>query len=552
MKRIPRIALFIAGIAVTIGKLQIALSRYFDPDEFSHLQWAYTIFQGKLPYKDFFYGYTPLFQWILAPWFFLPEGSYFMPLFRVIMFLFTGIITILLYDITKKIVHNKTLALFAPLTYLLFPIILDKTIEIRPDTPMLLFFLLAVWLLQNKKPRVLLSGLSFGISLLFLPKIFYAIIPLLYLTWSYRKKITDIWMFCCGTALAGMAFLLYFLITGTLSNAYEAIVTGSMTLFFGLHYSVFEVLKPWPLVYLAGGGGLPWVVSTGIWIIGLLGAGTFALKNKRMGLFLLLFIGSGSLYLIVNPFTMTQYLMPIAAIASIGVPLFFSMLSELFPQHKQDVLNIVYILIPLLLLLSFSMQYRERINKTSWNEQRQVLDVVHTVIPKNEPVYDMIGSFMYRQTSFPYMSVAYAIFIDTFNPFHTTLTQSLINTQTKYIILDQKGYVFWKPKQEDLTFILNNYVLSPWFKVYVPGVSFSCTTGVCTQYNVKNEPITQTTTINLPIHGSYELITAPTNQTVTINGVPMKHGDIQQLSTTMYEFTVSPLLRSFTLRWHNL
>ena len=41
--------------------------RYWDQDEFEHLQFAWLIGQGEIPYRDFFEHHTPLLQFALAP-----------------------------------------------------------------------------------------------------------------------------------------------------------------------------------------------------------------------------------------------------------------------------------------------------------------------------------------------------------------------------------------------------------------------------------------------------------------------------------------------------
>ena len=55
--------LFLASLC--FGWLSIV--RTFDPDEFQHLQFAWLIGQGIVPYRDIFEHHTPLYPYLLAP-----------------------------------------------------------------------------------------------------------------------------------------------------------------------------------------------------------------------------------------------------------------------------------------------------------------------------------------------------------------------------------------------------------------------------------------------------------------------------------------------------
>jgi 4-amino-4-deoxy-L-arabinose transferase-like glycosyltransferase len=50
-----------------LGLAALVFRRHFDPDEFEHLQFAWMLDQGLVPYRDFFEHHTPLFHLLLQP-----------------------------------------------------------------------------------------------------------------------------------------------------------------------------------------------------------------------------------------------------------------------------------------------------------------------------------------------------------------------------------------------------------------------------------------------------------------------------------------------------
>jgi len=56
----------VALLAYVVGLLSLLTVRYFDPDEFEHVQFSWMISQGLVPYKDFFESHTPLTHFLLS------------------------------------------------------------------------------------------------------------------------------------------------------------------------------------------------------------------------------------------------------------------------------------------------------------------------------------------------------------------------------------------------------------------------------------------------------------------------------------------------------
>jgi hypothetical protein len=137
--------------------------RGLDPDEFEHLHAAWAVSSGQLPYVDFWDNLGPLLYYLLAPithW--LPEG--YLPLFagRLVCATFSLAALVVVWRIAQR--WGGSRAGFVATALLLgSPVFLRKATEIRPDAPMILFIMLAVfaltWNRPKAPPRDLLSGL---------------------------------------------------------------------------------------------------------------------------------------------------------------------------------------------------------------------------------------------------------------------------------------------------------------------------------------------------------------------------------------------------------
>ena len=56
--------LLIAGTCAV--RMPLLRTRTFDPDEFQHLHAAWLVYQGGVPYRDFFEHHMPGIQYLLA------------------------------------------------------------------------------------------------------------------------------------------------------------------------------------------------------------------------------------------------------------------------------------------------------------------------------------------------------------------------------------------------------------------------------------------------------------------------------------------------------
>jgi 4-amino-4-deoxy-L-arabinose transferase-like glycosyltransferase len=127
--------------------------RVFDPDELEHTHAAWSVFKGMLPYKDFFEHHTPWYYFGLSPffrWFAVDqsfESARHFLLFGRVVSLLLGALSVVLVIRVGRLVADRPVALLAGLLVATQPIFVQKTLEIRPDVPALLFFLSALWFL---------------------------------------------------------------------------------------------------------------------------------------------------------------------------------------------------------------------------------------------------------------------------------------------------------------------------------------------------------------------------------------------------------------------
>ncbi len=166
MKRLPekpeaaggmmRIGVFLLVLLAFLLRIPLSRLRFFDPDEFEHLHFAWAISAGQLPYRDFFEHHLPLYHYLLQPlfWFSRAEAG---TLIRARLFMLPFVLGIffLTYRLGVRL-YNRVSAFLAVFLLSFMVMFLDKTIEIRPDTTAVFFWLLSLLLLtrgwENGRP----------------------------------------------------------------------------------------------------------------------------------------------------------------------------------------------------------------------------------------------------------------------------------------------------------------------------------------------------------------------------------------------------------------
>jgi len=151
--------LLVATVAVLIARIPVMAVRFFDQDELEHAHAAWSVFRGLLPYRDFFEHHTPWYYYALAPFFRLfavdqsfASASHFLSFARGLSLALTALSAVLVYRIGRiarigSLGANRRAGLLAALFLVGLPVVIQKTLEIRPDVPALPFFLAGLWFL---------------------------------------------------------------------------------------------------------------------------------------------------------------------------------------------------------------------------------------------------------------------------------------------------------------------------------------------------------------------------------------------------------------------
>ncbi len=146
-------ALLLVIAALLLARIPVLAVRAFDPDEFEHAHAAWSVFRGLLPYRDFFEHHTPWYYFTLAPLFrwFAVDQSFdaarrFLLCGRLVSLAMTAVSLGFVF-LVGRLSSGRRAGLLAAVFVAAQPVLIRKTIEIRPDVPAFLFFAAALWFL---------------------------------------------------------------------------------------------------------------------------------------------------------------------------------------------------------------------------------------------------------------------------------------------------------------------------------------------------------------------------------------------------------------------
>lgn len=555
--------LLIILVILLILKLHLSFTRQFDPDEFAYLHWTYLITEGKLPYKDFFFIISPTFLQFLSPLFLISQSPAIALVGRLVIFFLYLTTLAVLYLLTKKFTKHTLSAMLAMIIFITFPMTFDKTIELRPDILMTLLFFLGILILpppgDTKKQffRLLASGILWSLSFLVLFKIIFAVPAILFLLLRQKKKIIA-WRYLGAASigacipLLGLFFYLSFhglipeFFTGVTTHAYISTVGSTV-------FSPIATLSPWPLIYVKTGGiSFPWIINTLLWICFLPSLLWFIYRLRHIGLWLLILTAGAGIFIFLFPKPYVQYFIIPTYIASMTLSYGFVTFLTWIQKRTHTIIWSTVMLGLLIGALSYSF-FLQIQSRESWQfqneEQLEVLRDILKITTSHEPVYDMVGSYIYRPDSYYICCIpSYREFVKNVQEPMLPLQESLIQTQTKFLVLDQKGYVFWTPEPADLSFILSHYLPSAYKKIYSLGSTFRCENGSCIQYTLNEKPTSNTThLIDIVIPETYRITITPPTQTITVENKIYHHNEKILLKKGIYPFITSDNISSFTI-----
>lgn len=236
-------ALFLAGVALCLRVPEI-WRRVFDPDEFEHFHAAFCLWSGMVPYRDFFEHHPPLFWLVLQPLFFLGENPFVILVAgRLLMCL--GLLGILFvtFDLAK-VISGKFVGTISVVFLGCTTMFVTKSIEIRPDIPEVLLWLISVRFVlsgcQRKRDTLFFwAGLFSGLSGLCSQKVILGVFGLIGAliargVWepapgARRRLFRSIVIFSCGFLLPfSVTICVLFFLDGAGSFLYRCFVFNAL------------------------------------------------------------------------------------------------------------------------------------------------------------------------------------------------------------------------------------------------------------------------------------------------------------------------------------
>lgn len=463
--------LIAACLLVLLLRFKLGQVRYFDPDEFMYLNWAYHLLSGKLPYRDFMMFTGPVYIYILAPLFFffhatepILAGRSFAWIVSVVL---AGILTLAFWK-----AHKSWLGLFSGLTFLLLPMPSDKLLEIRPDPIALLLFLIGLikyYMLkqQYKTEYAYFMGFFFALSLLTLQKMFLLVVIttvfLLVAVDKSKLKRALTGYFLGLSTIFGLFVLMSLLSRSLWVTLYSMTTLATETVaqvarFNQLPLDFFFIGNP--AYYGENGQSLGLFVNNSIWLLSTILSVSFLLIavvtrkkywiDRSLPANLLLVSIAG--YVWISPLKFSQYLLP----AAIFIAWFWAEGMLLFWKICQRSVALVVIFSLVFFAITATMTYafwKVNTPKLSWTntDTLQKIDAILERIPKNEYVMDLEGRTIY----YPYPYYACCLALGEFDSIllrqHPPLRDALKSTKTKYIyqaeiprisVLDPKDLLF--------------------------------------------------------------------------------------------------------------
>ncbi|MBI3577104.1 hypothetical protein HY086_03660 [Candidatus Gottesmanbacteria bacterium] len=442
-------------------RLDIGNHRYFDPDEFMYLNWAYHVAHGSVPYRDFMMFATPLYVYFLTPLYLFWHGIDPIRVARIVSWIISlalaGSVGLAFWT------HKKSwLALVAAALVLFLPMPSDKLLEIRPDNLSLLFFMAGLAVFGSP----VTMGILFGLSLLTLQKT----VLLVAVATVFLLKRKTLVPYAVGLVIPLGLFLLWAIATGSPQT-----VLYSVTKLAQEHINQVARFNQLPLnfyflpnaIYYGAPGLSPGLIANHLlWILAVISALALTLKlfvkrNQRAlvsALPALLFFTAMIQYIWLSPLKFPQYLLSAAIFVAwlcadlINNILHSKRMSNSVPAGSLFVFLFFGAGVAAWVFWQVNQPKRFWTNDGTYQKITRILDR----IPTTDYVFDLEGRTIY----FPYPYYACCLALGQFDSIlfhqHPTIRDSLKATKTKYIYQAEIARIAALP-QKDADFIFANY-----------------------------------------------------------------------------------------------
>ena len=389
-KLLWRVNLFFALLYVLY-----AFTKSLTIDEIEHIQSAWLIAQGEIPYRDFFQHHHPLLWYLTAPVFFMSGNNlHVIYVFRLLNILLLAGIFRLVYSISIQLSQSKKTALYSISMLLAITIFTRNAIEFRPDV-LMTFFVLAsfyiflLFLRSQKTKHLFFSGLLLTSSFFTLQKASFFIAPFfVLLIWLViQKKIKWKNVFILG----GTSFLSLFAVVLIYFWA------GISKEFVALNW-MYNVLKPAKStisqIFMSG---TPVFEASNFIALTLFALVFFVLKGKKMpfliqatfliGLFQCLFI------LKLSTFYMHYFIIAVPFVI-IAAAYYFN----IFTTEKHIPAKYSFIMLVALFVLTFPALFK-KVNDENLFTQIKEFQYIQNKTKNTDVVFSSFPAFLFEKSA---------------------------------------------------------------------------------------------------------------------------------------------------------
>lgn len=463
------LAVVVALLVGTLLRISIAVHRDYQVDEVEHVHSAYNVHTGKTIYRDFLETHTPLLYAILQPLVFKDNPALTFLACRLLMCAVSVLILVFTYKI-GGVLFSPRIAVVAVLLLTFHTTFAERSIEVRPDPWMTLFFLAAFWLELRAPDRIKessVSGLLMGISFLFTQKTFFGclILGVLWVLKAVKKR----------TAMPVLAPVALFLLPISLSFLYfwhaGAITDYFTRCFWNPSHTLGRMIpikngsfSPMPFLLHEGKRNVLFMISASLGLIGLLAAfepvkkfrafqATLSDPGSMNQLSWLLAITIWTASLWINPVSYPYYhvaVLPFLALASswlivrLGVNI----------VDKNETGRIVYALVlsGLILWPAFPRILSKTVDTKSY--QLKMLREIQSITAEDDSVLDLTGLYFRSDGCWSFFMTGLMLELYRFG-FYPPIVPQMISNQTVAVMSNYRTEVL--PASE-LSFIRNHFV----------------------------------------------------------------------------------------------
>ena len=367
----------ILSLGIVLAQVVMLFNRPYKADDWEHLASAWFVFNGYLPYRDFFQHHNPLLWYLFAPIFSVlsnPLDIFYVGRVVAALFFLGG--WGFIWGIIKRLGGGFSTFCITLFVYLSYPIAHLGYFQNRPDTYMI-FCLLGgfyFWIrfYQERKNRdLILCYLLFFLSFAFLQKAVWLLAPFgLYQIYLLIKKEIRWTVFVKAIAIP------FLIVLGYGIYLYQ---TDSFTRYWELNWVLnlngFRAYKTYPVTlydYLYGGSAILILIFNSLKGRGLV---------RDLSVILLLF--AGIFLLMPKPYHYYWF---------IWTPFMSIPLGFFLDRIKYDILK-VEILLPCLLYAITTFLHRDYQLSEAWYEVRDFKRRIHptdTIISYSVPEYALL------------------------------------------------------------------------------------------------------------------------------------------------------------------